>query len=245
MPLFIISIIIQVAFLLHVIKTGRDTRWLYIILLLPVAGAIVYFIVEVWPDLAGSRTGRKAKKKVSEVLQPNKDLNQALEDYSTTDTVENALKLGNECLTKNMYAEAKQLFSQCLTGIHEHDPDIMHGLAQSEYGLENYSETKSILDKLIEYNPDYRNQEAHLLYAKSLERLGDTQKALEEYEILDSYYLGPEPTYHFAMLLRNQGHEERANALLEKIIKKSDLSGGHYNQLHKAWIKLAKEAQNK
>lgn len=240
MPIFIVSIIIQVLLVLHVVKTGRNTTWIWIVVMLPIAGSIAYLIIEVLPDIAGTRTGRKAKSKVIEVLNPDKDINKAASDYSIRDTVDNSIKLANECINKEMYEEAKQLYKKCLTGMHEYEPDIMYGLAESEYGLSNYVEVKTILDSLIVHNPEYKNQDAHLLYAKSLEKLGEVKQAIEEFEILDSYYSGPEPTYHLAMLFKQQGEEQKARALLKKIIHKSDISGGHYNRLHTAWIKLAK-----
>ena len=209
--------------------------------MLPIAGSIAYFIIEVFPDMAGSKTGRSAKRNVIEILNPDKDPNQAAADYSTIDTVENTIHLAQECLNKEMYNEANQLYNECLTGVHEYDPDIMFGLAESEYGLSNYDTTKSILDSLIAQNPDYKNQQAHLLYAKSLEQLGEIQLAFNEYETLDSYYLGSEPTYRLAMLLKKQGQDQKARELLKKIINKSDVFGGHYHRLHKPWVKLAKK----
>jgi hypothetical protein len=241
MPIFIISIIIQVLLVLHVVKTGRNTTWIWIVVMLPIAGSVAYIIIEVLPDIGGSRTGRAAKRKVVQVLNPDKDINQAASMYSVTDTVENSMKLANECLAKELYEEANQLYKKCLAGVHEHDPDIMYGLAESEYGLSNYAEVKSILDSLIEHNPEYKNPDAHLLYAKSLEQSGDIMQAIEEFEILDSYYSGPEPTYHLAMLIKKQGQEKKAMELLKKIIHKSDISGGHYHRLHKTWINLAKK----
>ena len=240
MPILAISVLLQVLLVLHVVKTGRNTTWIWIIVMLPPAGAIAYLVVEVLPDLTHSRTGRRTTKKVLEVLNPDRDINRAAADYSVTETIDNTMKLASECINKEMYAEARELYKKCLVGVHEHDPDIMHGLAQSEYGLQNYSETKQLLDELIKLNPAYKNQEAHLLYAKNLEQLGEHKQALEEYEILDSYYLGPEPTYRLGMLLKKQGQEQKAMELFRKIIHKSDISGGHYRSLHKTWIKLAR-----
>ncbi len=208
--------------------------------MLPLAGSIAYFILEVVPDFAGSRTGRTAKRKVIEVLNPDKDINQAASDYSVTDTVENSLNLAGECLKKGLFDEAKQLYLKCLAGVYENDPDMLHGLAECEYGLQNYSEVKSLLDRLIQQNPEYRNQEAHLLYAKALDKLGEDKKAFEEFEILDSYYSGPEPTFHLAMLYRKRGLEDKAQELLNSIVRRADMSGGHYKKLHRKWISKAK-----
>jgi len=240
MHIFILSVLIQVAFVLHIVKTGRSTTWIWIVIMLPLAGSIAYFVLEVLPDLLGSRTGRKASSNLRKVINPNKDMNEAAYNYAVADTVENSMKLADEYLNKSMFSEAKELYAKCLRGVHESDPDIMFGLARAEFSLNNFSEVISILDKIIDKNPDYKNADAHLLYAKSLEVLNETDLALEEYKALDVYFPGPEATFRYALLLKNKGEHSKAKELLEKIIHSSKFSGKHYNDLYKEWVKKAK-----
>ena len=49
MPIIGLSLIIQIALAIHVIKTGRDRYWIYI-LLMPGIGPILYFVTQVLPD---------------------------------------------------------------------------------------------------------------------------------------------------------------------------------------------------
>lgn len=244
MPFFILSLIVQVALVIHIMKTGRNTTWIWVVMMLPGAGSIAYLIMEVLPELMGSRTARRASKNVEQAFNPNKDITLAAQDYSVTDTTENTLSLAEECANKGMYQEAKNLYEKALSGIHADDPDIMAALANTEFLLGNPAKTKQLLNTLIEKNPDYKNQEAHLLFAKSVEALGETEQALEEYEALADYYAGAEAKYRYAVLLREQGHPDKANAILTDIIKLSELPGKHFNALNKEWITLAKKALN-
>jgi hypothetical protein len=245
MPFFILSIILQVALVLHIVKTGRNTTWIWIVVMLPFAGSIAYLIVEVLPGVMGSRSGRHAARKISRVVNPNKELNKALENFEVLDSIENSMRLADEFLNKQMFSEAKQLYEKCLKGVHKTDPVIMHGLAQSEFGLGNFQTTKDILDNLISLNPEFKNPEAHLLYAKALESLGEIDAAAHEYEALCQYYSGPEAKYRYAMLCKNQGKREIADKLLADILLSARRSGRHYNMLYGEWIKKAKiETQN-
>ena len=244
MHILILTVFIQLAFVLHIIKTGRNTAWIWIVVMLPLAGSIAYLIVEVLPDILGSRSGRKASTNLKKILNPNKNMNGAAHNYSVSDTVENSLALAEECLNKSMFIEAKELYTECLKGVHKHDPDIMYGLAKAEFFLNNFSEVKSILDDLIEQNPDYKNPNAHLLYARNLENLNETELALKEYETLDIYFPGPEATYRYALLLKNKGEDSKSRELFEKIIHYSSISGKHYNSLYKEWVKKAKDEIN-
>jgi hypothetical protein len=240
MPFFILSILLQVGFVLHIVKTGRNTTWIWIVIMLPLAGAFAYFIIELLPELLGTRSGVKARRNLSKLITPNKTIDAAVHDYSMTDTVENSIKLAQACLEKEKFAEAKTLYEKSLSGIHESDPDMLVGLAMAEFGLNDFARCKIVLDNLIAKNPDYKNPKAHLLYAKTLENLDENEAALKEYAVLDSYYAGPEASYHYALLLKKQGENEKANTVLEAILRQADLADKHYRASYKKWIKQAK-----
>lgn len=240
MPFFILSILLQVALVIHVVKTGRNTTWIWIIVMLPLAGSIAYVILEVLPEITGSKTGRKAARRFETTVNPNKNLNKAASDFSVSDTVDNALRLADELMGKGMYEDAKALYQRSLRGLHQTDPEIMSRLARVEFLLDNFAESKATLDDLIAANPDYKSEDSHLLYARCLEALNNYDGAIEEYEVLVEYCSGPEAAYRYANLCRKIGNKQKANELLNGIVKKSQTSGKHYNSLHKEWIKKAK-----
>lgn len=240
MPFLILSVIIQVAFVLHIVKTGRNTTWIWIVVMLPMAGAIAYLLLEVLPDLAGSRGGREASAKVKSVLNPNKDLNTATRNFGVSDNVENSMKLAEECYNKGLYDDAKDLYQKCLSGLYADDPTLMFGLARSDFALGQYADTKTTLDELIKLNPDYKNQDAHLLYARTLESLGDTDEALHEYETLHGYFAGPDASFYFGKFLKAQGQPEKARAVFEGIIEKAGQLGKPYKAMHKEVIRRSK-----
>lgn len=136
------------------------------------------------------------------------------------------------------------MYREALTGHNEHNPDTMHKLAASEFGLQNFDQTKSILDLLIAKNPEYKNQDAHILFARTQEALGNYDAAAEEYEALVKYYTGPEPSYRFGMMLAAQGNDDRAQSLFKSVVEKADLSPKHYTAMHCEWIKLSKAQIN-
>lgn len=245
MPIFALSILIQVALVIHILKTGRNTTWIWIVVMLPLAGSIAYLVLELLPDFAGTRTGRKTRQKIQTIVNPDKEIKDAAFDYSIANTIENTSRLAEGLINKGLFNEARDLYEKCLKGVHEHDPYLMYGLAKAEFGLAHYTRVKNLLDDLIKHNPDFKNPDAHLLYARTLEKLGDVSAALHEYESLDQYYPGPEATYHYAKLLQTQGNEEKAQFLLGKIVANSKRLGRHYNDIHREWIRLATSEHRK
>ena len=243
MPLFILSILFQVAFVLHVLKTGRNTTWIWIIVMLPMAGAIAYFILEVFPDLSQSRAGKNAGRKVQSIINPNKQLNSAVQQLAISGSVENTLRLAQECYHKGLFSEAKELYQKCLTGPHADDPHLLFGLAQANFALGQFNDVKAGLDKLIELNPSYKNPDAHLLYARALEALEETTAAQHEYETLHSYYPGPDASFYYGKFLQAQNQRDNAQAVFQHVLTKAQNSGKHYQTMHKEVLKQVKAAQ--
>jgi hypothetical protein len=240
MPLIILSVLVQVALVIHIIKTGRNTTWIWIVVILPVAGSVAYLLLEALPDLMNTNTGRSAGRKIQSVVNPNRDINEATRQFSISDSVENSMKLAEECFKKGLYSDAKELYSKCVRGVHADNPDLLYGLAKSDYELGNFSETRASLDKLIELNPEYKNQEAHLLYARTLEALGEVAAALHEYETLHGYFSGPNASYHFGKFLQAQNQAEKAKEVFNHILLIAKNSPSHYRSVHKEIIRLAK-----
>lgn len=242
MPIFILSLVFQVILVVHIVRTGRNTTWIWIVVMLPLAGSIAYVIVELLPDLMGNRRVRRAGRRFEKIINPDKDLKTAAENYATADTVENAARLAEECLAKDLPDRARDLYRKALRGIHASDPDLMHGLARAEFALHNPEVTRQLLDDLIQRNPDYRNQDAHLLYARALEELGEAARAREEYEALARYYSGAEARYCYARFLRDQGENQAAEQQLDQLLQHAKRAGAHYHEINREWISRARKA---
>ncbi|HEX7373890.1 MAG TPA: tetratricopeptide repeat protein [Steroidobacteraceae bacterium] len=236
----ILSYVIQLALVVHVLKTGRNIAWVFILLFFPAIGGIAYFIVELLPELTGSRTARNLGRSVTRAVNPDKDLQDAAQRLAVADTVQNAIRLAEECLDKGRYAEARDLYAARLKGVHADDPALLHGLARAQFGLGEYAAVIEALDKLREANPGYRSPEAHLLYARAQDESGHRPQAEEEYEALCGYYPGPEPFVRLGQLLKADGRTDRARELFERVVDESRIAGKHYNSLHKEWVALAK-----
>ena len=241
MPIFILSILIQLGLVIHIIKTGRNTTWIWVVVALPLVGSLAYLIIELLPDMANTKTGRKARRKIEAVVNPEREIKEAAFAYSALDSVENTSKLAEGLLNTRDFEQAKTLYLKCLKGIHEHDAYLLYGLAKAEFGLNNYAAVKELLELLIKHNPEFKNPDAHLLYARALEKLKNIDSALHEYETLHGYFPGPEASYHYAKLLMSLNKEEQAQAVLATIIQKAKFSGSHYNDIHQQWIKLAQK----
>ena len=240
MPIVIVSVIVQLALIVHALKTGRNTTWVFILLFAPLIGSAAYVIVELLPEWTSSRGARSARRNLVRVINPNRDVQAASNNLAVADTVQNAMALASEFLRKEKFAEAKELYQRSLRGIHEDDPALLFGLAQAQFGLGEFAGVVRSLDQLKEKNPSHTSPEGHLLYARALENLGRSAEAIEEYESLCNYYPGPEPTCRLGMMLKASGEKDRADQLFKRIVAESKTAGRHYNTIHKEWVAIAK-----
>jgi len=235
-----ISAILQVALIVHVIKTDRPYYWIFIIMM-PGIGALAYIIVELMPEFLDSWQGRRAVRGVKKTLNPLGDLRQREREHKMSGTVDAARRLAGELIENGQYQQAIVNLQEALTGLYEHDPDLLLSLATAQFGNDQYEDAMHTLDRLMEHNPDFRSADGHLIYAQSVEHCGDIDKALEEYEAVAAYYAGAEAKLRYGKLLEQTGNTENALEQYSDIINASELAPRHYQKAQREWITEARE----
>ena len=240
MPLLILSVIVQIGLILHVVRTGRPMYWIFIILIAPGIGSLAYAIVELLPDLSNSGQGRRAMRGIRKTLDPGGDLRQRQREHKLSGSVDAARHLAGELLESGQYDEAIEHYEKSLTGLYEYDPDLLLGLATARFANDEFEKARDTLDLLIEHNPEFRSQDGHLLYARSVAACGDEDKALDEYKAVTAYYAGAEARLQYGLFLEKQGDKAAALAEFQDIISTAELAPRHYRQAQGNWISQAK-----
>jgi hypothetical protein len=240
MPYWILSILFQVALVIHIIKTGRNTLWVWLVIFVPLIGGIAYFVVEILPGLMGSRTARRAASGLRKTVDPHRDLRQASQKLAVNDSVDSRRKVADQLLDRGRYDEAMENYRAAMTGIYTYEPLLMLGLAKAQFAKGQIADARGTLDELIANNPDFKSPEGHLLYARALESEGNIDKALSEYKALSKYYFGAEAMYRYAMLLKRQGQVEQGNTMLKELLANAELAGAVFRREQGEWIDAAK-----
>lgn len=239
MPAIGLSFIIQIALIVHALRTGRPYYWIMIIFI-PGIGPLAYFIVELLPDLMGTYQARSAFRGIRKTLDPGGDLRRREKEHKLSGSVDATRRLAGELVATGRYQEAIVHYQGALTGLYQHDPDLLLGLATAEFGNEQYDDARRTLDRLIDNNPDFKSQDGHLMYARSVEACGDIDKAREEYAAIAAYYAGAEARLRYGRFLETQGDNAAAQAEYEEIMTTADIAPRHYRQAQKSWINDAK-----
>src|ERR1035441_6766125 len=235
----IISIVIQVLLIVHCIRSGRNTLWIWAIALLPVAGPIAYVLVEILPGLFRSRGTRLAVRGVRKALDPGQDLRRFEAEARMTGDVASRQRYADELTRQGRAVDAIAVYSQALTGLYDSDPNLLLGLAQAQFAAGAFADARATLDSLIARNPNFRSPQGHLLYARALEGEGNRAKALEEYTELSKYYAGAEAPLRYAQLLRACGRTEEARVVLKELLEHARVAPRHYRRMQQEWLTIA------
>jgi hypothetical protein len=238
--MLILSLAVQVGLIAHVIKTGRSMIWLLAIAFLPLAGPLAYVIVEILPEFFGGRTARRARSGVGRMLDPDRDLRRAAAEVEVSGNVDARRRLADELCERGQFEKAAEVYQGGLKGIFEHDPALLLGLAQAEFGMRRFEAARATLERLRQHNPEFNSSQGGLLYARALEEQGALEEAEHAYAEVAPGYPGAEARLRYALLLKRRGNLEEARRLLKDLLDGAKLGPAHYRRAQAQWLDLAR-----
>jgi hypothetical protein len=247
--IYIVSGLISLGFVIHCIKTGRNTIWVYVLVVLitfPFVGSLVYFGAEILPELLRSRTSRRAMRGIRTTIDPEGNLRKFENEMRVTGNVASRQKYADELVRLGRAKEALPIYQTCLTGVFTDDPKLLLGYARAQFEAGDAQGARKTLDDLIQKNPEFKSADGHLLYARALEAEGDQAKALSEYATLAEYYPGAEAFVRYARLLIKSDQRPLAQQTLKALLDRAKFAPAHYRKAQREWLDEAhRELQNR
>ena len=237
---FVINLIVVAALAAHCLRTGRNALWLWVLFLLPGAGALAYIAVELVPDLLHTRTAGRALRSARQSLISAQQLRDYEAAVKRTGDVASRQRYAEELLRQGRAPEAVEAYRQTLAGLYEHDPNLMLGLAQAQFAAGLAAAARSTLEDLRDRNLDFKSADAHLLYARALEAEGNLAKALQEYAAVAGYFAGAEAALRHARLQSKLGQSAAARHTLAALLEHARLAPRHYRQAQAPWLAAAR-----
>jgi hypothetical protein len=236
----ILSIAVQAGLIVHVIKTGRNMLWIWAIALLPLVGSIVYVVVEVLPQVLGSRTARRATTGVRRMIDPDRELRRASVEVEVSGNVDARRRLAEELFERSQYDAAIDVYQGGLKGIFEHDPTLLLGLARAQFAKQDFPAARATLERLTQHNPDFKSADAQLLYARTLEAQEALEEAERAYAALAPGFPGAEARLRYGVLLKRRGKLQEAQRVLKDLLDGARLGPAHYRKAQAEWLERAR-----
>ncbi len=104
------AIILDIFCIIHIYRTGRPKWWAMIVFMIPVFGAVIYLLFEVFPhSREGVKTSRAINRTIDNIhksVDPSRDLRALAADAEACGSVDNRVALAKECMDQGMGEEA-------------------------------------------------------------------------------------------------------------------------------------------
>lgn len=241
MPFLVISTLVQVLLIIHVVRSGRDRIWIWVLIMLPMAGGLAYLAMELIPEWTQTMGGRRTIRQVKDTLDPGAAARQYGAAWEQSPNAENARQFAGALVAGKRYQEALEVLARATNGLFRHEPNLLLLRAQAQFGLERYAESVATLEALIEHNPGFKSAEGHLLYARALQEEQLLERAIEEYRQVAHYYPGVEARYRLCLALRAAGREVECQEEVRAIQRDAKLAPAHFRKSQKHWLKAVDE----
>lgn len=232
----ILVFLVQLVLIIHVLKTDRSRYWILMLLFMPFIGGIAYLVIEILPEFSSSITGQRAVRNVKKTLNPGAGLRHHEAAWEQSPNVDNGRRYAEALLDAGKTAEAEEIVNGALKGLFATEPTLLLIKARIQFEQDRPAEAVESLETLQDHNPDFRNAEGHLLYARALEANGQTEKATREYSAVSGYFPGVEARYRLALCLKSIGNVRASKDELDSIINDAKLAPPHFRKSQKTWL---------
>jgi hypothetical protein len=214
----LLILLAQIGVAVHALRTGRPLWWLAVILFFPLLGALIYFLVEIVPELRAGRAIRGFGSDIVKTVVPNAGLHRRAEELAVCGSVQNKLALAQECTARGHFDEAIKLYESAHEGQFENAPDVLLGLARVRFYNGEPQAARMLLEQVAAAHPDYYPQDVAILKARAADAAGDSETALRELEAMLDRSVGLEARFRYGEILARTGKTGEARTELKNVV---------------------------
>lgn len=234
------SLIVQIACIIHVVKTGRPYWWIYVIFCFPVAGLAAYIFLEVKPqwnrlNFQAMLWNFKSSRERIEIRR------QILHESST---IKNRLALADEFQAAGQHDEECRVVAEGLAGPFKDDVQLLMRLAQAQLDAGRPAEARQILARTAPERSSDSQHQFSLLKARVAGSLGHAAEAEREFQSLTAKKKSEGPRFYYAEYLLKSGAAERrseALATLKDILHQYRRGTSVWRHQERRWFYAAKQ----
>ncbi|RZK57347.1 MAG: tetratricopeptide repeat protein [Pedobacter sp.] len=227
---YFIPVILQVITIIHALKTGRRD-WIYLLIFLPLIGAVIYFFMELLPELT---QGRSLKK----YLFPKQQINEWERKVQISESITNKLGLSKAYAEQKQYDKAITLSLSCLKGVYSDDPAILLQLARQYFHNRQYKESLAYFDRLnVRNGNNLVMPENELLYIRAQENIGELEQADKGYRQTIRTQHSLEAMYYYGLFLKNQQQKAEAREQFQRVRSEIKLLPKYLRKRNGVWAR--------
>jgi hypothetical protein len=239
---FILTYGLAILLCWHIVKTGRDTFWIWIVLMAPGIGSLAYIALNIVPEIFGGTTARRIGRAARETLDPHREYREAKAACEEAPTVRNQSRLATAAMHMGRPAEAEALYRAAAQGIHAEDPVLLLGLANALLELNRPADALEVLERLGRNEDGGRTPGAALALGRAYEGVGRIAEADTAYEWAAQRLPGFEGLARYAAFMARHGRQDEAREMVAELDKRLSKLRPQYRKEGRAWRDLAAQA---
>src|SRR3954471_5416630 len=164
-----IVIVLQAICVIHCIRKGNSGNWIWLIIFLPIVGAIAYIVSEMFTP----GHVEQVQAGVTTVLNPTGKIRKLEQQLKFSDTFSNRVQLADAYLANGQTEKAIALYEDSLTGAFFENEYVLTQLNTAYFQKQQYNDVVAITKRIYKL-PQFPRSRAHLQYAMALEQTGNT-----------------------------------------------------------------------
>ena len=224
------GIVLTALAILHFVRRRPDTYWIWVILMFPGIGALIYFAVEVIPDarlLSGAFEVFPRRKRI-------KHLEGLILDNPSIGNYE---ELGDLYLDDGQFARARDCFDRVIAKSDSIDPFYRRALC--ELALADFTAAAADLQLVTARDARYDFQRAAGLHAHALARTGEREKADAMFAAVTETSTLSETQFNYASFLAGEGRAAEAREWAGRILRKKATMPDYIRRRERPWFRRA------
>jgi hypothetical protein len=233
---YYIILILQGICVIHSIRKGNQSKWIWIIVFLPVIGSIAYIFTEIIKKQHVS----SIQSEVVNIVNPGGRIKDLEKKFKFTDTFNNRVALADAYLQSGMNEQAIELYEGGLKGMFQDNEHAIKQLMQCYYNVGRFDDVTRIAPKIAR-TVDFTKSRANILYALALEQTGKSDLAEKEFRAMNHRYSNYEARFNYGEFLLRENRPEDAAEVFNDIVHEAESMNRAEKSNSRVWIDKATE----
>lgn len=237
---YFITLGLQAICVIHCIRTGRTTNWIWLIIFLPFLGSLIYLFTEV---LTG-REIQKVQSGMGGVFNPSGRIRKLENNLRFSDTFNNKVALADALLAAGQIQRATDLYESSLVGNFTENEYVLGQLVMAYFQLKRYEDLIATAKK-IQKLPQFARSHAHVRYAMALDYTGNSGQAEAEFKTMKGRFANFEARYQYGCFLERKGRRDEARQVFTEMLGEVTHLSPPEKRNNRNWFALAKDELRK
>lgn len=233
---YYIIIGLQAICVIHCFRKGNQTRWIWLIIFLPLLGSLIYIFTEIFTR----RDIEQVQSGVGAVFNPSGKIKVLQDSLRFADTFNNRMALADAYLAAGEADKAIDLYESSLTGTFAGNEQANMQLIIAYFEKGRFDDLATTAKKIY-HLPQFVRSRAHMLYAMSLGYTNNNEQAEKEFALMKGRFSNYEARYHYGLFLKKSGRDEDAKKTFMEMLDEHAHLGPNEKRNNRQWFNHAKE----